>query len=88
MSGLGLQCVRKPIWKAMMRGHEALSFYTGKIESGYAADLVIWDLKKINTWPVYHPVTSILYSGEPSNVAYTMVDGSFLKEKGKAQVFY
>ena len=71
------------IWRAMMRGHEALSFHTGKIEPGYGADLVIWDLKKPNAWPVYHPITSILYSSEPSNVAYTMVNGVFLKEDGR-----
>lgn len=73
----------KEVWQALMRGHQALSFHSGRIAPGYAADLVIWDLKKANTWPVYHPVTSILYSSEPSNVLYTMVAGKFLKEKGK-----
>lgn len=72
----------KEVWRAMMRGHQAFSFHTGKIEAGYGADLVIWDLKKSNTWPVYHPITSLLYSSEPSNVAFTMVDGIFLKKNG------
>lgn len=73
----------KEVWRSLMRGHEAFSFHTGKIEEGYGADLVIWDLKKSNTWPVYHPITSILYSSEPSNVAFTMVDGVFLKKNGQ-----
>jgi len=71
------------VWRALMRGHQAFSFGSGKIEEGYAADLAIWDLKKPNTWPIYHPVTSILYSSEPSNVVYTMVEGEFLKDNGK-----
>lgn len=73
----------KEIWQALMHGHQAFAFGSGKIEPGYAADLAIWDLKKPNTWPVYDPVTSILYSSEPSNVLYTMVGGVFLKENGR-----
>ncbi len=72
----------REVWKALMNGHKAFSFHSGRIEAGYAADLAIWDLKKPNTWPVYDPVTAILYSSEPSNVVYTMVDGVFLKEQG------
>ena len=73
----------REVWQALMRGHGAFSFGTGKLTEGSPADLVIWDLKKPNTWPVYDPVNSILYSSEPSNVVYTMVDGVFLKEQGK-----
>lgn len=73
----------KEVWKALMRGHQAFSFHTGKIEAGYGADLVIWNLKKSNTWPVYHPITSILYSSEPSNVEFTMVNGVFVKKNGQ-----
>ena len=71
------------VWRALMKGHEAFSFGSGKIKQGYAADLIIWDLMKTNTWPIYHPLTSILYSSEPSNVRYTMVEGEFLKDEGK-----
>ena len=73
----------REVWQALMRGHGAFSFGTGKLTEGSPADLVIWDLKKPNTWPVYDPVNSILYSSEPANVVYTMVDGVFLKEQGK-----
>ncbi|MBQ6834745.1 MAG: amidohydrolase family protein [Lachnospiraceae bacterium] len=71
------------IWKHLMDGHRALGFNTGKVESGYEADLVIWDLKKVNTFPVYNPLTALLYSADASNVKYTMVKGNFLKYDGR-----
>lgn len=71
------------VWKHLMDGHKALGFNTGKIENGYGADLVIWDLKKVNTFPVYNPLTALLYSADAANVRYTMVGGSFLKYDGK-----
>ncbi|MDF2678120.1 MAG: hypothetical protein K0Q97_2460, partial [Bacillota bacterium] len=64
-------------------GHEALKFNTGKIKEGYDADLLIWDLNMVNTMPVYNPLTSIIYSSDPNNIKYTMVQGEFLKYDGK-----
>ena len=43
----------------------------------------MWDLKKVNTFPVYSPITALLYSADAANVKYTMVGGSFLKYDGK-----
>lgn len=71
------------MWRHLMGGHEAFSFGTGKMREGAPADLVIWDLNQPDTFPVYHPVTSILYSSSSQNVRYTMVDGEFLKYDGK-----
>ena len=71
------------IWKHLMDGHRALGFNTGKVEVGVEADLVIWDLKKVNTFPVYNPLTALLYSADASNARYTMVKGNFLKYDGK-----
>lgn len=45
--------------------------------------MVIWDLNGLDTFPIYHPVTSILYSSNSQNVKYTMVDGVFLKYDGR-----
>lgn len=73
----------KEIWKNLMNGHNALKFNTGKIETGYDADLIIWNLKKSNTYPIYNPVASIIYSSNSNNVLYTMVEGEFLKYDGK-----
>lgn len=71
------------VWKHLIDGHKALNFQTGKIEAGYHADLVIWDLNKINTFPLYNPLAALIYSADASNVRYTMVNGSFLKYDGK-----
>lgn len=71
------------IWKNLMNGHKSLKFNTGKITEGYDADLLIWDLNMVNTYPVYDPLTSIIYSSDASNIKYTMVQGKFLKYNGK-----
>lgn len=71
------------IWKSLMNGHDALNFNTGKIKEGYEADLLIWDLNMVNTYPVYDPLTSIIYSSDSNNIKYTMVQGEFLKYDGK-----
>ncbi len=71
------------IWKSLMNGHNALKFNTGKIKEGYDADLLIWDLDRLNTFPVYDPLTSIIYSSDSGNIRYTMVQGEFLKYDGK-----
>lgn len=73
------------IWKALMNGHSALDFNSGKIKEGYAADLIIWDLNKACTYPVYDPLTSIIYSSDSTNVKSTMVQGKFLKFNGELQ---
>lgn len=73
----------KEIWRNLMNGHNALKFNTGKIKEGYDADLLIWDLNMANTFPVYDPLTSIIYSSDSNNIKYTMVKGEFLKHDGK-----
>lgn len=72
----------KEIWRSLMNGHKALKFKTGKITQGYDADLLIWDLNMVNTYPVYDPLTSIIYSSDSNNIKYTMVQGEFLKYNG------
>ncbi|QSX04705.1 amidohydrolase family protein [Sedimentibacter sp. zth1] len=73
----------KDIWKHLMDGHKALAFNTGEIKEGKDADIIIWDLNRPNTFPIYNPVISILYSSNSENVLYTMIEGEFIKYKGK-----
>ncbi len=70
----------KSIWKLLMNGHKALSFNSGKLKLGYSADLVFWDLNRINTLPLYHPIASIIYSSDASNVKAVMINGEYVKE--------
>ena len=65
-----------------MAGHRAFPFGTGYLKEGAPADLVIWDLYQMDTFPFYNPISSILYSSNSRNVKYTMVKGEFLKYDG------
>lgn len=74
------------IWKKLMIGHQAFSFGAGKMAEGAPADLVVWDLRQMDTFPFYSPITAILYSSNSQNVKYTMVAGEFLKYDGKLKM--
>lgn len=73
----------REIWGILMNGHKALGFNTGKVEEGYDADLLIWDLNRINTLPLYNPLASIIYSSGPENIVHSMVCGRFVKKDGR-----
>lgn len=73
----------KNMWAMLMRGHKALNFNTGDIKEGYDADLLIWDLNMPNTYPIYNPLASIIYSSESKNILHSIVEGRFVKKDGK-----
>ena len=79
----GAECFTlEEIWKILMMGHQALGQKSGLIRPGYLADLVVWDIGCPSTWPVYNPLSSLLYSADSSNVRDVIVDGELvLKEK-------
>jgi 5-methylthioadenosine/S-adenosylhomocysteine deaminase len=74
------------LWKHLMGGHRAFPFETGYLKEGAPADLVIWDLFQMDTFPFYSPFSSILYSSNSQNVKYTMVAGEFLKYDGRLKM--
>lgn len=83
VTGNATDFITKKIWKDLMNGHKAFKFNTGKIQEGFEADLLIWDLNMVNTFPIYDPLTSIIYSSDSNNIKHTMVQGEFLKYNGK-----
>lgn len=74
------------LWKILMRGHKALNFNSGCIKEGYAADLLVWDLQRHNTMPVYNPLASIIYSSDSNNIIHNIIDGRFVKKDGRVLV--
>ncbi len=59
-----------------------LSGSIGSLEKGKKADLIVIDLSRIHTIPVFSPVTAIVHSGRASDVIMTMVGGETLLEEG------
>ncbi len=55
----------------------------GRIEVGYRADLVLWDLDSLHNIPSYEYEATIAYSAKSSDVLLTMVDGKILYENGE-----
>lgn len=76
----------KDLWKMLMKGHDALSFNSGRVEEGYAADLVVWNLGSVQTMPVYNPITTILYSSNANNVYHSIIDGKIVKRSGQLNI--
>lgn len=74
------------LWSYLMKGHEILEFNSGKLEEGYSADLIIWDLNSPNTEINNNILASIIYSGSSKNIESTLISGKFAKKKGKIQM--
>lgn len=74
------------LWSYLMKGHEILEFNSGKLEEGYSADLIIWDLNFPNTEINNNILASIIYSSDSHNIESTIISGKFLKEKGKIKM--
>lgn len=74
------------IWQHLMKSHDAFPFGSGRLKEGAPADLVIWDLHQLDTFPFYNPISAILYSSSGQNVKYTMVAGEFLKYDGRLKM--
>ena len=65
---------------ATIHGARALNFShrVGSLEVGKSADCIAVDLSSLQTIPVYHPVSQIVYSANPQNVSDVWVSGKQL----------
>ena len=56
---------------------------SGTVEVGMAADLIMIDTSKPHLYPVYDPVSAVVYSARGSDVEMTMVNGRVLYANGE-----
>ena len=50
---------------------------------GKKADLTVIDLNRPNMQPLNNLINNLVYSGSPSNITHTMINGKILYENGK-----
>jgi 5-methylthioadenosine/S-adenosylhomocysteine deaminase len=65
---------------ATLNGAEALGLgeITGSLETGKAADVVAIDLNRIETLPLYNPISQIVYSATRDQISDVWVAGRHL----------
>lgn len=56
---------------------------SGTLEVGMAADIIMIDTGKPHLFPIYDPISSVVYSATGSDVELTMVNGRVLYRDGK-----
>ena len=81
-----LDLLAVPTFEALKMGTEygakAVGLHdTGKIEEGYKADIVLWDMSGVEWQPCYNPISLLVYSANSSSVDTVIVDGKILMEK-------
>ena len=64
-----------------------LDHLIGSLEIGKRADLIAVRLSDIQTQPVYHPVSQLVYAVTGQHVTHTFVDGELLYENGNFNRF-
>ncbi len=65
-------------------GAKALGLDTriGTLEEGKEADLLVMNMKKVNTCPVNDPYSAIVFSSDARNIEYVFSSGEMLLKKG------
>ena len=68
---------------ATENGAHAAGVDAGIIEEGKLADLVILNLKKVNTTPIHNLIQNIVYCAKSGNVETSIINGKIVMEDGK-----
>lgn len=69
------------VWQSPGRLHPRLP--VGKIEEGFLANLVLWDLDHPATWPAPVPLRSIAMSDATPAIEQVMIQGEWRGERGR-----
>jgi 5-methylthioadenosine/S-adenosylhomocysteine deaminase len=75
----------KALSMATINGARALGLQqeTGSLEAGKSADLVAVDLHRVNTLPVYHPISQLVYAAGREQVTHVWVAGRAVVSEGR-----
>ena len=75
---------KKALSMATINGARALGIAdeTGSLEVGKAADIVAIDLNALETRPIYHPISQLVYATDREQVAHLWVAGKQLVRDG------
>lgn len=69
---------------ATRMGAHALRYTdVGELKEGFKADIVVLDMTTANAFPMYDPVSFIVYTATKNNIKHVFVDGKQLVENGK-----
>lgn len=55
----------------------------GSLEPGKAADIIVIDTRKPHLTPMYNPISHLVYAAQGSDVAYSVINGKVVMNKGK-----
>ena len=67
---------------ATINGAKTLGFKnTGMIKEGMAGDIIIFDMDKPHYYPKYNPKTSMVYSGNSTDIETVIIDGCIIMKK-------
>jgi 5-methylthioadenosine/S-adenosylhomocysteine deaminase len=74
----------KALSMATINGARALGLQheTGSLEPGKSADMVAVDLQRVNTQPVYHPISQLVYAAGREQVTHVWVAGRPVVSQG------
>lgn len=75
----------KLVEAATIGGAKALHLdeFIGSIEIGKYADIIIIDINSIHAIPIYNPYSHLVYTLNPADVSYVVINGKIVMAKGK-----
>ena len=57
--------------------------FTGSLEKGKKADVIILDTKKPHLTPMYNPFSHLVYAARGNDVSHSIINGQLLMEDRK-----
>ncbi len=71
---------------ATIGGAKALNLNNvGLLEVGYKADIVVINTEQYNAYPIYDPISYIVYTADPSSISDVIIDGKIRIRNNKLQ---